>query len=216
MSDTALKPGDAESKEPVPVIPSAGWWRHRGSFVWMAVEVALISASVFLGLAGQQWLEDRQHREQAREALRRFRTEIQANRAELTKKFEYHAPRQKAVAAWIAADAKGREAIDLDIQGLQPPFLEDTAWDLALATQSLSYLESDLAFQLSRIYMYQGLVDELGRGVLQAMYVNPPSSQFEEFIRAVDLYYSDLIGLEPGLLKMYDTVLPQIEAALAE
>ena len=36
------------------------------------------------------------------------------------------------------------------------------------------------------------------------------------FLSAVRLYYSDLTGLEPGLVAAYDNLLPAIDAALAE
>jgi hypothetical protein len=189
-------------------------WRR--SLTWMALEVVLISASVFFGLAGQQWLEGRQHREQALDSLRRFRTEISANRKEVAAKFEYHAPLQKTVRTFVRADKAGREAIVLKFDSLQPPFFEQTAWELALATQSLTHLETDLAFVLSRIYQYQALVNQLGQGMMTTMYANPPSPESEVFLRAVDLYYGDLVAIEPGLLQMYDTALKAIEEELAD
>lgn len=207
MTDANLQPIEE------PALPRARWKR---SAIWLALEAVLIGASVFLGLLGQQWFEDRQHRQQARESLRRFHAEIVSNRTQVQGALRYHAPMQKTVAAWVAADEKGRQAISINVQGVQPPFVEDTAWQLAIATQSLSYIESDLAFQLSRIYMFQGFLNQLSRTVLEAMYANPPSSQPEEFIRDVDLYFSDATSIEPALLKMYDAALSEIDRVLAE
>ena len=42
------------------------------------IEVVLIGVGVFLGMAADQWRSDRQHRDQARDALQRFRVEIQS------------------------------------------------------------------------------------------------------------------------------------------
>ena len=206
----------APAVEPVPV-GATPRWRRGHSLIWMGIEVVLISMSVFLGLAGQQWLEDRQHREQGQDALRRFRTEITANRAEITRKSDYHLKLNEALTAYFKADAKTRQSIDPGqyfTDGLQPLFFQRTAWDLALATQSLTYIDSDLAFGISGVYQFQDLVMELGRGVTQAMYSRGANS--EGFTTALKDYYSDMSDMEPGLLKAYDAVLPLIEAELVE
>jgi hypothetical protein len=52
----------------------------RKSVTKIALEITLISVGVFLGLAGEQWREDRRHRELAESSLRSFRSEIVINR----------------------------------------------------------------------------------------------------------------------------------------
>jgi hypothetical protein len=191
--------------------------RWRRSFLLIALEMVLISASVFLGLIGQQWYEDSRRREDAMSSLRRFRTEMAINREEITKKLDYHARTHKMVRAFVRADAEGRQSMSVGFeQGISPPFFERTAWDLGVATQSLTYMNPELAFWLSRTYTFQNLVDALTRAFTDGMFVNPPSTTSEVFLRSLDLYYGDLVDMEPNLLKMYDTVLPMIDAALAE
>lgn len=48
---------------------------------------------------------------------------------------------------------------------------EETAWDIALATQSLTYVDPQLAEDVSRVYNRQSRIAELNRGIIQAMYV---------------------------------------------
>ena len=60
------------------------------STLMVLLEVLLISAGVFLGLAGEQYRETARHREIAQEALQRFRTEIVANRQAVTAVKDYH------------------------------------------------------------------------------------------------------------------------------
>jgi hypothetical protein len=182
----------------------------------MAAEMVLISASVFLGLIGQQWYEDVRQRRDATASLQRFRTEVTANRREITSKLEYHAPLQKRLRAFVRADAAGRQAIDLGFDSVKPPFFERTAWELALATESLAHVDPDLAFVLSRIYTFQEQVNALTRAFTDAMYANPPSDLSEPFLRAADLYFGDLVGFEEGLVQMYDTALMAIDEALAD
>jgi hypothetical protein len=178
--------------------------------------MVLISASVFLGLIGQQWYEDSRQRTAALSSLQRFRSEISANRKEVSSKLQYHAPLQKTLRTYVRADAEGRKTINLKFNDIQPPFFERTAWELALATQSLAHIDTELAFVLSRIYTFQDQVDALTRAFTDSMYRNPPSYESEPFLHAADLYYGDVVAFEAGLVGMYDTVLPMIDTALAE
>jgi hypothetical protein len=182
----------------------------------MAAEMLLIGAGVFLGLIGQQWFETTQRRDEATSSLQRFRAEILTNRQDIAAKLEYHAPMQKALSAFVDADSEGRKAISIKFQGIQPPTFERTAWDLAVATQSLTYVDPDLAFLLSRAYTLQNQVDALTRSFTDSMFMNPPSYESETFLRAVDLYYGDLVEYEPALLQIYDKIVPMIDAALGE
>jgi len=182
----------------------------------MVLEVALIGLGVFLGLAGEQWRQDRADRQQAAESLRRFRAEIVANRAAVSAVKDYHATKLAELNAYFAATPEARATMRVPFDGLKPPSFEQTAWELALATQSLTHIDADLAFALSRVYSYQSLTTDLGQSVVQSMYLRPPSESDTTFLSAVRLYYSDLTGLEPGLVAAYDNLLPAIDAALAE
>src|SRR5262249_4257190 len=119
------------------------------------LEVALISISVFLGLAAEQWRQSMHDRDLAREALRRFRSEIATNRKAVADVKDYHAEMRKRIEAYLAADAAARKSIDVGMRGIQPVTFEHTAWDLAIATQSLTNIDRGLAFDLSRIYSAQ-------------------------------------------------------------
>jgi hypothetical protein len=195
----------------------AGTRGRRGkSLLRIALEVALIGTGVFLGLAGEQWRESAQHREQAQASLRRFRSEILTNRGAVVAVKDYHVTTKKALDTYLAADAKTRRRDDVQVRGLQPVFFEHTAWDLALATQSLAYIEPQLGFALARTYNVQQEYGELTRGIMQAMYLRTPSDNLDGFFAAVSIYYGDVVELEPALLKMYDEIVPQIDRALGE
>jgi hypothetical protein len=116
--------------------------------------------------------------------------------------------------------ASARKKLEVPLEGLRPAMFEHTAWDLALATQSLAYIDSGLAFTLARVYNVQQNYAELTRGILQALYSHPPgargSSDPDAFLRAAAVYYGDVVLIEPGLRTGYDQVLPQIHQALGE
>lgn len=151
-----------------------------------------------------------------REALRRFRSEIATNRAAVESVRAYHADMRTRIKAYLAADATARKSLTVELKGIQPVTFEHTAWDLALATQSLTYIDRGLAFDLSRIYSSQDDYAGLSRSVLQAMYLRPPAEDLDAFFRVVALYYDDVVLDEPRLIEMYDAVLPRIDKMLGE
>jgi hypothetical protein len=203
-------------EEDAPASPTATHRPRGKSLLKIALEVTLIATGVFLGLAGEQWRESARHREMAEASLRRFRSEILTNRKTVASIKDYHVTTKKSLDTYFAADAKARLKVDVQIRGLQPASFEHTAWDLALATQSLAYIDPPLAFALSRIYTSQQDYAELSRGVLQAMYLLNPTKNLEAFFGAVVVYYGDIVLMEPKLLSLYDELLPQIDRALGE
>jgi hypothetical protein len=220
MPEVHLPQLDEHEEEAAPASASASPMashRPRGkSLFTIALEVMLIGTGVFLGLAGEQWRENAHHREMAEASLRRFRTEILTNRQTVAGIKDYHVTMKKRLDAYFAADAKTRPNVEVKLRGVEPAFFEHTAWDLALATQALAYIDSSLAFALSRIYTSQQDYAELSRGVLQAMYVLNPIENEAAFFSAVLVYYGDIVLWEPKLLSMYDELLPQIDRALGE
>ena len=188
--------------------------RNPGTFGsrWLlkiALEVVLISLGVFLALMGEQWRENSHTRELAESSLRRFRSEILANRAAVAEVKDYHVTLLKSLEAHLAADpATPRTGVQ--IRGVRPVFFEDTAWNLALATQSLAHIDPDVAFDLSRIYGLQRTYAEQTRGIMQAIYLRP----LAENLQGLAAYYGDLVLWEPELMRMYEQVVPRIDRVL--
>jgi hypothetical protein len=187
------------------------------SLLKIGLEVLLISTGVFLGLMGEQWRERARHHEVAEASLRRFREEILANRKAVAAVKDYHTTTKQSLDAFFAADARTRSTHDVTVRGIQPASFERTAWDLALMTQSLTFVDPSLAFALSRIYTTQQGYADLSRGILQAMYLLPPMSENPTpFFGALSVYYGDIVYYDPKLLELYDEILPQIDRALGE
>jgi hypothetical protein len=195
-------PRDADGRAP-------GGFRRQG--LWKLVtEVIFISLGVFLALLADQWREDRATRELAQASLRGFRAEVSANRKKVTAVQDYHVALLGSLRANLAADAARRPTIPVRIQGIQPVFFEQTAWDLAMGTQSLAHLDQDLASSLSRIYGLQRTYHEQTRGMMQAIYLRPLGENYG----GLAAYYGDVVLWEPALIRMYDDVLPKIDREL--
>jgi len=186
------------------------------SLARIALEVVLISVGVFLGLAGEQWREDRRHHELAESSLRRFRSEIVENRKAVSEVRDYHAKLLKQLQDYLSKDHKSRNRADVTIEGLRFVTFDQTAWDLAQTSQALSYVDRDLAFSLSHVYNLQKELNEFSRGMTQAMYLIPVKDNFDAFAQAAEVYYGDAVYMEPKLLAEYDDLLRQIDRALGD
>ena len=190
--------------------------RNTRSVASMVLQVALIALGVFLGLAGEEWREAQANRRVAAETMRRFHAEVVANRDMLLRIKDYHTARLEELNAHFAATPEEKEAAKVQLAGIRPPRFESTAWELAVATGTLAHLEPELAFALSRTYGFQRMTDLLGTGLANAMYLKPPPTEPEAFLAAVQLYYQDLSGIEPGLITAYDTLIVALDEALGE
>jgi hypothetical protein len=186
--------------------------RRRSALLKFISEMVFIGLGVFLALMADQWREDRHTRQLAEASLRGFRTEIRENREKVTSVKDYHAALLGSLRASLAADAATRPRVVVRIQGIQPVFFEQTAWDLAIGTQSLAQIDQDIASRLSRIYGLQRTYLDQTRGILQAIYLRPLAENYT----GLAAYYGDVVLWEPALIRMYDEVLPRIDRVLGE
>jgi hypothetical protein len=184
------------------------------SFTKLLLDVTLIAVGVFLGLAGEQWRENAEHRDNARVALERFRKEISTNRSEVARVMDYHASTRERLKTYLRSSPEQRKAISVKIEGVKVVRFERTAWDLALSTGSLGYIDRDLAFSLSSVYNVQDMHAGLSQGFTQAMYIRPPAEDLDGFLAAMAVYFDDIVDIEPKLLGKYDKVLHDLERTL--
>lgn len=198
---------------------------HR-PVVRLVLEVVLISAGVFLGIAGEQWRENAHHRELAEEALRNFRAEMTANRQLVSTVRTYHQGLQPHLNAFLSSGqpvtgpalSRMFDGNKWEWKSVYPLSLQHSAWDLALATQSLEYVDPGVAFALSRAYTAQSAYQDFQSRISPALYgsLNDIDSNFRPFLNLVQAYLGDADYFEPGLLKAYDDALPQINSALVD
>jgi len=213
MADVHLPQLDEHDEHDAAPLPAADRPSRTPSIVRIALEVALIGTGVFLGLAGEQWRESMRHRELANTSLRRFRTEILANRTAVAAVKEYHAGLKTSIDAYLA-DPSAEHRDQIRVNGAQPVFFERTAWDLSMATQSLNYIDPQLAFAIARVYNSQQNYTDITKSILQAIYLRPPNEDLDAFFSALAVYLGDIVLAEPRLLTMYDALLPQIDRAV--
>ena len=75
-----------------------------------------------------------------------------------------------------------------------------------------------MGLALTHAYALQDTYAAATAGLVNAMYVHPPDDPQdpEGFLRALRVYYGDILVYEPALLKMYDALLPEIDRELGE
>ena len=190
------------------------------SFLNLLFEVALIAVGVFLALWANNWHEDREHRAQARAALRNFASEMEANRQAMQRNRAYHEVFARELREFLASKepaSEDRLNKSVHFEGMRPVIFEHTAWDLALATQALSYLDPELAFDISKVYTQQNAFQKLEDSFLAAAFT--PASLSSDNVKgmatAMELYLIDVNQQEPAILQLYDKVMPEINSALS-
>ena len=212
-----LEDHDEEPTRPVSAPVTRSHQRGK-SLVTIGLEVVLISAGVFLGLMGEQWRERTEQRELAEISLRRFRTEIVNNRKAVAAVSDYHADLKRDLDGYFKLEPRTPAMLKIGMtRGLGPVFFEQAAWDLALATQALAHIDSDLAFTLSRVYTLQQSYGGIQTAILNStVYGRSATQDFDGFWRSVQYYLGDISFFDPTILKAYDEVLVQIDRALGE
>jgi hypothetical protein len=202
--------------------PATGVARLRNhSWFKVGLEVVLISGGVFLGLAGEQWRESVRHHELAEASLRSFRTEFASNREQIDRVAARHAAEFKGLRDYFAAHDKELAASIADPTKPIPRPVPDTvtdsalfgfsAWDVALATQALAYMDSDLAAAIASVYRMQQLSEASHQAITQASYA---STNDVYALRGLMGYFGDSVVYERILRKDYDDIIPRIDGAL--
>ena len=217
MIDSHVAEDAARTKEPAASTPESTPHARAQvsgkSIAKIALEVVLISVGVFLGLAGEQWRERAHERELAQASLHRFRAEFAKNRDAVAAVKDKHAAKLKALQAYFSADANTRAALTMPDTALDPAFFEYAAWDVAQASQSLAYIDADLAFAIAHVYAAQRQLDDLTRAITQTMY---SFTDVTAFLRNVATYFGDCTLHEPRLLTIYDDILRRLDRELGQ
>jgi len=193
------------------------------SLLKLGLEVVLISSGVFLGLAGEQWRENVRHRELADVSLRRFRAEFRNNRAQVERVHSRHVTELNGLEAYFSAHGKELFAHVLDQTKPIPSPIPDTvtdsavfdysAWELALATQSLAYIDPELVASMSTAYRMQQMYEDSHRAIAQVSY---SITNMVYYLRGVTGYFGDAALYEELLLKRYDDILPRLDKAIGD
>lgn len=135
-------------------------WFHRESIslAEIAVQTFSVVLGVLLALAIGEWSREREEHKQMDAALRALRAEIEANRAEVATGLKHIADSDAEMAenAKTHPPAGPRACIETPgWHGIASPLLLDSAYQTAIATQTLAHMDFNQAQQVARVYAKQ-------------------------------------------------------------
>jgi hypothetical protein len=193
---------------------------HQKSLLNLILEVVLISIGVFLALWANNWHEEREHRALAHSTLLNFADELRANQQAIRSERQYHETLARQLHEFLTSNeppTDGRLQKAGQFKGLHPIIFEHTAWDLALATQALSYLKPELALDISRVYTAQSAFQTLENSFLASAFTPATfsSDNVKGLVAAMEYYLRDINQREPAILQLYDKVIPEVDQALS-
>lgn len=196
--------------------------RAGATFGTLVAQLFFIATGVYLGNQADDWKQAREHRQAARSALESFRAEMVTNRDRLAR----YAPIYSGYADSMrvsegrgdAAPRSVREVFRrLGWKGLNPVTFDRTAWDLALATQSLNYVPRPLAFRIARVYTGQQQMHDFQRDVGSALF-SPAAlddAHVFAFLLTFGAYVEDSMIMSRQMAAGYGRMIPAVDSALA-
>ncbi len=194
---------------------SLGWrpWISR-----VLVESLLVVGSILLALALDEWNEDREFEDLASRSLVNFEREIQQNRLRVEDVTLFHAGLRDVLANMDASGgAVPTTTIRNIMEGFQPALLVSTAWETAVATGALGYMDYDVVAGLSLTYNMQERLVTLNQSGLNDLLVGGfRSGEADLLVYAANRYMRELTEAEQRLQGVYDLVLGLIAETLGE
>jgi hypothetical protein len=187
----------------------------------LLLEVVLITSGVFLGLLGEQWRENAEHRKLAVAALKQFRAEFVHNRGEVERVHQRHVDQLKNLQAYLGgaefaahfADRAKPLPVPIPSTVTDSAGVDFAAWDVALATQSLAHIDPQLVAEMSSTYRLQDMVWAAHRAIQQASYnMTDPTWH----INGVTTWLDDSVLYENLLKERYDKLIPRLDKAIAD
>ena len=156
---------------------------------------------------------------QANATLQYFRQDISANQQAITKERAYHQALAKELEHFLQSPyPRTNQGFEQAVhyRGIHPIVMEHTAWELALANQTLSNIPPHLAYTISRVYTRQQAFQTLEDSFLQSAFTpNALANQDPTgYVTAMSMYLTDVNIQEPLLLESYGTLLTELDAAV--
>ena len=180
-------------------------------------ESFLITISILVALALDQWRENRQDEEAIQQALSNFISEIQRNQARI----EDTSPFNRGLLEVLRNRYESKDIGSVDdyvnmVESYAPADLRTTAWETALATGSLAEMEYDLVSVLSFTYGKQSdyqISTQSGMADLTSLQ-NLSDDRLELATYNAVRYLNGISNLESELGVIYNEALTVVEDAL--
>ncbi len=191
---------------------------RRSWILRVLAESVLVVGSILLALALDEWSEDQDYQDLATLSLTNFEREIQQNRLRLEDVTLFHVGLRDVLNNMDASGAAvPANTIRNMMEGFQPAILVSTAWETAVATGALGYMDYDVISGLSLTYNLQERLVALNQSGLNDLLVGGfRSGETDLLVYSATRYMRELTGAEQRLQGVYDLVLDVVAEAIGE
>jgi hypothetical protein len=175
----------------------------------LVVEAISVVFAVLLALAINEWRQGREEARIASEAMDRLRIEIQQNHDNLAAVLDQQAGAIDALGAVIEDLGAGRKPDGELAFNFRTEQVRNAAWETALLTQAVRFIDFELVSSAADIYELQELVSSGVQRVLDRMSALG-ASEGEQLVRDLRLVHSaasQLLSLERQLVRRYEAFL---------
>jgi hypothetical protein len=183
---------------------------YRATSTWLPrvlFESALITVSILLALALDEWRENRQDELTIELAMSNFLSEIRQNKARVDDAAPFNKGLKNVLSNRQAAgDIKTVTEFLAIVESYNPPVLQSTAWETALATGSVSKMDYNLVSALSLTYGLQNRYQQASRSGVAEL-TNPRNLSEGGLDLAVYnavRYLGDMSSMETELSVVYE------------
>jgi len=198
---------------------STGPSRRSGAwFMRLVIESFAVVFSILLALSLDQWAQDQEHKELAAKSLTSFERELDQNRARLEDVAPFHRGLRDVLAKMDSAGeirsmAEMRAVVGFE--PLRPPFLTDVAWQTAVATGALTYMDFETVSALSLTYsLQQRFRDQVSSTLPELIRTGPAlEASIRDIVRYTVDYLTEVTMGEEDLKTIYEQALGVIRAA---
>jgi hypothetical protein len=180
------------------------------SITHFIVEVFSVVFAVLLALGVNEWRESNNNEDLATEALSKVIQEIESNQNRLSKVLLNH----KNIITEIDTVISKLKRKD-DIVGFGDIIFEApsrTAWDAAVLTAAVNYLDYDMVEKITSVYSTQKVYTDVSDRVFQELVFFVPDKGREEMVKQFTkqkIYVMNLISIEEQLSEEYSKFLDE-------
>jgi len=182
----------------------------KATSVWLPrvlFESALITLSILLALALDEWRENHQNEAMIQQAMYNFLSEIRQNKIRVDDAAPFNRGLSSVLSQRQAAGniSSVSEFVDM-LESYSPAVLQSTAWETALATGSLATMDYNLVAALSLTYSLQGRYQQVTRNGISDL-MSPQNLSEDKLDLAVYnavRYLNDLTKMEIELAIVYE------------
>lgn len=168
------------------------------------VEFVSIVVAVFMALLVDEWKDNHNNKQLARNAMENITLEIQKNYDSVLVYHQTYNLRIKEIDSLLYLIRM--KSPNVSLKGYQFVILYGTAWDAAKLTQAFNYMEFEEVGKLSDIYNLQNIYNTTVQNIMNDLLFTEDADSYDEAEKVLQRHkrvFSGINGFEDQLLDSY-------------